>query len=437
MSHLSTKRKYNSLIERLNRFPQGAPPSELLYKILGLLFTEQEASLVGQLPVLPFTAAKAARLWQLREVEAARVLEGLADRGLMLDIEREDEKLYVLPPPVSGFFGFSLMRTRGDLDQEALSELLYRYLNKEEAFVSELYNQGETKFGRILVDEDQIPEARITQVYDYERASEVIRDAVRIGVGSCACRQKMKLLGHGCGADSQLCMTFDSVADALVRHGHAREISKSECRDLLQKAREQNLVQFGENAREGVSFICNCCSCCCESLTVARKFAALHPVHTTNFQPELRAELCDGCGKCADVCPVEAVNLVSAHDPKLPGKRKCVLELSRCLGCGVCSRACHQRALVLTSREPRVVTPLDSAHRVVLMAIERGKLQHLIWDNHALFSHRMMATIIGVILRLPSVKQALAKRQLGSKYLDFMIKRRSDRVSWEACRLRY
>jgi hypothetical protein len=60
------------------------------------------------------------------------------------------------------------------------------------------------------------------------------------------------------------------------------------------------------------------------------------------------------------------------------------------------------------------------------MALERGKLQHLIWDNRALFSHRAMAAIVGVILRLPAVQQALASSQLGSKYLDAMIKKHTN-----------
>jgi hypothetical protein len=39
----------------LNRFPQGAPPSETLYQILKILFSEREAGLVAQLPIKPFT----------------------------------------------------------------------------------------------------------------------------------------------------------------------------------------------------------------------------------------------------------------------------------------------------------------------------------------------------------------------------------------------
>ena len=57
------------------------------------------------------------------------------------------------------------------------------------------------------------------------------------------------------------------------------------------------------------------------------------------------------------------------------------------------------------------------------MAIERGKLQNLIFDRQALWSHRAMAAILGVILRLPPVKQAMASRQLGSRYLEKMIER--------------
>jgi len=57
----------------------------------------------------------------------------------------------------------------------------------------------------------------------------------------------------------------------------------------------------------------------------------------------------------------------------------------------------------------------------VLMALERGKLQELIFDNQAMASHRAMAAILGVILELPAVKQTLAKRQMRSRYLDRLL----------------
>ena len=66
MAHTTLKSGYASLVDRLNRFPQGAPPSEVLFKILAMLFSEREAGLVAQLPIRPFTAARAAKAWGSR-----------------------------------------------------------------------------------------------------------------------------------------------------------------------------------------------------------------------------------------------------------------------------------------------------------------------------------------------------------------------------------
>ena len=45
MAHATLRNSYQALSNRLNRFPQGAPPSELLFRILEVLFTKEEAAL--------------------------------------------------------------------------------------------------------------------------------------------------------------------------------------------------------------------------------------------------------------------------------------------------------------------------------------------------------------------------------------------------------
>ncbi|MDR3719669.1 MAG: 4Fe-4S dicluster domain-containing protein [Bryobacteraceae bacterium] len=421
MSHLTLRQNYKSLSDRLNLFPQGAPPTELLFQILQVLFSQEEAALVAQLPIRPFTAAAAARNWKRTEGKALATLENLASRGMLLDMELGEERLFVLPPPMAGFFEFSMMRVGNGYDQKLLAELYYQYLNVEQDFVKELLCAGETRMGRAFVNEQALGAGTTLEVMDYERASEVIRTATHIGIGTCYCRHKMAHLGKACDAPLDICMTFNSTASSLIKHGIARQVDVVEGMDVLQRAQGRNLVQFGENVREQVDFICNCCGCCCEALLAAKRFSALSPIATTNFLPEVDAGHCNGCGKCVEACPVEAMSLVSAGDPRHAKRKKAKVQRDLCLGCGVCVRTCTRNALSLQSRGRRVITPVTTAHRTVLMAIERGKLQNLIFDNQAHWNHRAMAAILGAILKLPPVKQIMASRQMKSVYLDRLL----------------
>jgi formate hydrogenlyase subunit 6/NADH:ubiquinone oxidoreductase subunit I len=422
MAHQTLKSGYDQLIDRLNRFPQGAPPSKVLYEILQMLFSEREAGLVALLPIKPFTVAKAAQVWKLEQSKAQKILDELAGRAILVDtVSPSGQQTYVLPPPMAGFFEFSMMRLRGDINQKVLGELFYQYMNVEEEFIKALFTDGETQLGRAFVQEAVLSPENALHVLDYERASEIIKTASHRGIGICYCRHKMEHMDRACDASMDICMTFNASAASLIKHGYAREVDVAEGLDLLQEAQSQNLVQFGENVRESVNFICNCCGCCCEAMIAGRKFGFLHPIHTTNFLPHINEAECNGCGKCVNVCPVEAMTLVSANDPHRPKMKKAALQEDICLGCGVCVSVCTRDSLSLQSRPQRVITPLNSTHRTVVMAIEREVLPNLIFDNHALASHRALAAVLGVILGLPPVKQAMASEQMKSRYLERLL----------------
>jgi len=421
MAHHTIKKGYTHLADRINKFPQGAPPTELLFKILEMLVSEKEAGLIAMLPIKPFNAKRASEVWKLNQGETQKILEQLAGRAILVDMQHNGDTYYALPPPMAGFFEFSLMRVRADINQKVLSELFYQYMNVEEDFIKELFGPGETKLGRTFVHEPVLSSENALHVLDYERASEVIETSTAMAVGTCYCRHKMYHVGKACDAPMDNCMTFNTTGASLIKHKIARKVDKKEGIDLLHQAYDHNLVQFGENVRENVNFICNCCGCCCEAMIAARKLAIMHPVHTTNFLPEINDSKCNGCSKCVDICPVEAMILVSANDPHKPKRKKAVLNEEICLGCGLCVKVCSKNSLHLKSRKQRVITPLNGTHKAVVMAIERGKLQNLIFDNQVLWSHRALAAVLGVILKLPPIKQVLANNQVKSRYLEKLI----------------
>ena len=488
MGHLTSRDAYKNLEDRINWFTQGAAASETLTKILQVLFTEKEAKWVARLPIRPFTLKKAAQLWGTSEAKAEKLLDHLCEKGLLVDSYDRGVRKFVLPPPMIGFFEFSLMRTRGDIDQKYLSELFYQYINVEEDFIKELFLGMDTKLGRVFVNEPVLMTEKTNHILDYERATHIIEEADFIGVGTCFCRHKNYHLGIPCkqNAPMETCLTFGNVARSLAEHGgYTRPIDKSEAKEILEMCYGYNLVQMGENVREYPAFMCNCCGCCCEALETVRRFSPMQPIATTNYIPKINPNDCVSCGKCEKVCPILAISM-QENNPAAPvspeekpitirgmepeaatraceagaaaagaaagaavaaagvagvaasgasgipaKKRRPVIDESICLGCGVCARNCPKKAISLQRRPIEVITPVNSTHRFVLQAIEKGTLQNLIFDNQAFANHRAMAAVFGTILKLPPLKQALASKQFKSVYLDHLLSAQNARKKKE------
>ena len=186
MGHKGRQKKSNSYLDlqqRLDKAPQGAPPSKALFDILKILFTEEEAKLVSVLPINFVTAKKAAKIWKKTPEEALEILDTMADKGLMFDgCQEDDERTYILAPPMAGFFEFSMMRIRDDIDQKVLSEFFFQYLNVEEDFIKALFTNGETQLGRTLSYEtpNQYNREKINNIIFKELVKGIFNEESRI-----------------------------------------------------------------------------------------------------------------------------------------------------------------------------------------------------------------------------------------------------------------
>jgi len=416
MGHITSK-NYLNLQKRLDMNAQGAPASESLYKILEILFTAEEAEKVSLLPIMPFDSNEAAKRWNLSEPETKKILNELASKGLLLDMDNQGIQTYVLAPTMAGFFEFALMRTDGRFDRKVLSELFYHYINEEDDFVEHALMQ-KTPIARTLVHEHAIQPKDQAEVLDYERATHIINTATCITVGTCYCRHKMEHVGKACQAPQDVCLTFNTAAESLMKHKIAKQISKEEARAVLDRCVNYGLVQIGDNIQNQVNWMCNCCGCCCEAIQAYKKIGYRRKINS-NFFALVDSKKCVSCGACVKKCPVEAIKIED---------KKAIIDQDICIGCGVCERSCAVKAITIERRKKLTLVPLDSFERCVINAIETNKLQNYIFDNYNLWTNELLRNLVGILFKLSPAKFLIANRQLKSQFLKVLRKTKTSKI---------
>lgn len=408
MGHIvNSEREYRLLQQRLDYNLTGAPYTPVFIDILKMLFSPEDAEIARNIPIRPITIDHLAKKLNIPKEYLYNRIKKMAERGLVFDFAHRKEIYVALAPVVIGFFEFVYMRTRGDLPMRELAELFEQYMFQDDQFARSVFAES-TQLGRTLVREEAIPADNFSEVLDWEKASNIIQSAAKIGVSLCACRHKAGHLGISCNAPQRTCLTLNSGADMLIKNGMAEEITYREAMSILMECKTAGLAQIADNVQKSVGFICNCCGCCCGMIQAIKKFDIRNAVVTSNWIAEIDAAACVNCGACIKACPVGAI---------VPGNLpSCDLDL--CLGCGVCYTACKRGAIQMKSREQRVLVPETTFDKMVLMAIERGKLSHFLFDDPSRLSHRALGRLAAIIEKSPPVKALLAIQPLRSTFLS-------------------
>jgi Na+-translocating ferredoxin:NAD+ oxidoreductase RNF subunit RnfB len=421
MSHDPGRKEYRSFQLRLQQGSIGLPDHPALFPLLAELFSPEEAAVASVMPMKLTGARRIATLAGLDVPATQAILDSLAQRGLVFDLERPDGKtVYFLNPPMVGFFEFSMNRIRTDIDQDKVARLMWDYLraDPDQAFARMMF-EGPTFLTRPLVNEDVLPPSSHTEILDWERGTAIVEGAGSWAEGLCYCRHVARRLGNGCDYPPDSCLSLGVGAEYLIRNGMARRIDKVRALEILADSRARGMVQMCDNVKQRPTFICNCCPCCCEILEGIRMLKNREAIITSGWLAVSDEDGCNGCNKCVKACPVEAIRLVPASPTGRAPKRKtlAVVNADTCLGCGVCVPHCKFDALSLKKNAARFHTPESMMEKMMLQALERGKLQNLLFDDPKRLSHRVLNALVRMILTLPPTKAVLARDQVKSTFV--------------------
>ena len=429
MGHMSQlKQEYRALMERLDHHavalprPEDERALEGWRELLEVMYTPEEAALASRMPMMPTSLGKLARRLDMPEQELADKLEPLCDKGLVMDLvnSRTGETKYLLAPPVVGFFEFSMMRAHDMFDKLAVAKAMDAYMHGDDTFAREVFG-NDTVVGRAMVHEDALA-ADIPDVLDWERTTNLIREAHELAVSHCYCRHKAEHLGKACDVPQEICLSLNGGADFVIRRGFGRRIDKQEALSIVTGARELGLVQIADNVKHEPVYLCNCCACCCGQLSAINEFG-LRAVNPSGFEPRHHPENCKGCSRCSRACPVGAITMAPERTrAKRRNELRPIFDSERCLGCGVCATTCKQEAISMERRAAPTHVPENTIERVVRQMVEHGRLADLLFDESESRGAAFLNHAVRAITHLPAAERALASEQVRSRFVRFVLK---------------
>ena len=422
MGHLVGKNIYRALGRKIDGMEMRAPWNDKLYAILKTLYTPEEAELVVKMPYSLSTLGQLTQITGLQESFLQKTLEGLADKGLVMDLWVHNKYHYMPSPMVIGIFEFTMMRLGVEEDSKVWAKLFKNYLEADESFLAANFGKGEQiSFMRALPYEEALDHEEYVEILDYEKASSLIETSQKFSIGLCSCRhEKMHLDEKVCNVPLEGCSQFDQAADFMIRHNLAREVSRSEMKENFARSKELGLVLAADNVRKNMKFVCHCCRCCCNILTAINTHGYPNVLVTSNYWATVKANSCVGCGKCAKACPINAISMEHQETSEQNKKRRPQIDTLICLGCGVCALQCPKTACQLVKRKQAVIHPETTFERVILQCLEKGTLQNQIFSDPHRLDHKFMRYFFGGFLRLPPLKKALMSDALRSRFLEIM-----------------
>ncbi len=342
----------NKLCDSLNSRGGSIPayPVPEVFALLEALFTEEEVEVACEMPAAATSLEGMADILSRPAEDILPLLESMADKGLAATRKQDNVVLYKLLPIAPGIFEFQFMRG-GNTDRDRqLARLFRAYVDVVGEHLKKDFPAPEdmTPFMRVIPVEETIEAGQ--RVYTFDQISRYIESADAIAVGHCYCHHEAFLLGkETCDAPEYRCINFGPGALYTAERGITRLISKAEALEIVAACAEKGLVHMGSNTSKYLEYLCNCCKCHCGTLISLNKVGEPNLTAGSGYIAELDEKLCDGCGPCVEVCPVDAVSIGD--------EQKAAVDQLTCIGCGLCARHCPADAIAMKPREDYTEPP--------------------------------------------------------------------------------
>lgn len=359
---------YYRLGMRLNEHQVKMLLVEPYFKILEEFYTPEQAELGAKFPIGSFTAAELTETYDQDVESLTEMLESMADNGLIFVIKGKDGiRKYTLTQFVPGVVEYQLMRGRDTPQDRKTAKMLKDFMEGEMRDLMDVAFQDMDMMrqmmpeapARIITVESELPNE--TEIYSYERLSELIDKENCFSAATCYCRHHKYLVDDPCkieGLPQHSCLLLGEAADYAIDRGFGKRITREEAHDIVLLSEKAGLMHNVGNYSDKAFFVCNCCGCCCEFLATTKRIQNNIMLEYANFLVVADEDTCTGCGDCIERCQMEALSLAEdliSIDEKL------------CFGCGNCVSACPTESLSMVRRAS--VTPPQAKERLSQMGL--------------------------------------------------------------------
>ena len=184
-----------------------------------------------------------------------------------------------------------------------------------------------------------------TSISTTDEILEIIKREKNLFVGYCYCRNK-HAKKNNCHYPIWTCIHIGVPSDIRMTGKLPPDTKRSSYKEIEQLLHTTDIMGLVHQlvffpSPDQYYVICNCCPCCCTTLSNLRRIGNPAVVQSNFIAAPVDTEKCVNCGNCVKYCYFDARKI---EDGKL------VYYPEKCFGCGLCVTHCPTKAVVLKKK---------------------------------------------------------------------------------------